>query len=58
MNGPETQKEERFAKTDLLRSEKYRGESDLIDALMEDGKMYTLKEADTIVNEYRKGRVR
>ena len=42
-------KEAVFIKKDLLRSKRYSKQRDILNALLEDGKTYTLKEVDKII---------
>ena len=51
-------KELRFTKSQLSAAKRYRNEQDLINALMEDGKTYTLDEANDLINTYLKGSVK
>lgn len=50
--------ENRFTKAQVLASKKLSHSKDLINAIMEDGKTYTLKEVETKVNEYLKRKVK
>ena len=45
----------RFKKSSFLDSKKYKG--DLINALLEDDREYTISEVDTIIDNFRKGKV-
>lgn len=49
--------ENRFTKTQVLASKKFTNK-DLINAILEDGKTYTLKEVETIINDYLKRKVK
>ncbi|SDX84020.1 hypothetical protein [Tepidimicrobium xylanilyticum] len=49
--------ENRFTKQQVLASKKLSYSKDLINAILEDGKTYTLKEVETKVNEYLKRKV-
>lgn len=44
-------------KEQLLRSERYAKRRDLLTALLEDDKQYTLKEVDTAIEKFLKGKV-
>ncbi len=44
-----------YTKQNLLSSKKYANQKDLVNALLEDDKKYTLKEVDTILKNYLKG---
>jgi hypothetical protein len=50
--------ENRFTKQQVLASKKLSHSKDLINAILEDGKTYTLKEVETKVNEYLKRKVK
>lgn len=50
-------KETLYNKNAFLRSVKYKDRRDLINALLQDGKEYTEKEAERIINNYMKGKV-
>lgn len=47
----------RFSKEDLIRSKAYRHRRDLLDALLEDGKQYTIQEVENKINRFMKGAV-
>jgi len=47
----------RYTKKQLICSEKYCSQSDLLCALLENGKTYSLEEADEIMNRFKKGKV-
>lgn len=47
-----------FNKTQLVNSERYKHYKDVITALLEDGKRYTIKQADAIINDYLKRSVK
>lgn len=46
-----------YTKEHLAASKRYANRRDLIRALLEDGKAYTLKEADALIEKYMKGKV-
>lgn len=46
-----------FEKERILASERYSNQRDLVEALLEDGKTYTLKTVDNLIEKYRKGKV-
>lgn len=48
----------RYTKDQLIRSEKYRNQRDLLSALLDDRKIYSVIEAEKIMNQFMKGRVR
>ncbi|MTK09924.1 MAG: hypothetical protein F8N38_22975 [Hungatella sp.] len=47
----------RYTKKQLICSEKYCSQSDLLCALLENGKTYSLAETDEIMNRFKKGKV-
>lgn len=51
-------KENRFTKEQVLASKNLSYGKDLINAILEDTKSYTLKEVENIVNKYLKGSVK
>jgi arginine repressor len=51
------QSEPTFRKEQLLTSEKYANRRDLVDALLEYGKKYTMKDVDRLIDDYGKGEV-
>ncbi len=54
----ETKKtENKFTKSQVLTSKKFTNK-DLINAILEDDKTYTLKEVETIINDYLKRKVK
>ncbi len=46
------------SKEQLLRAQRYAKRRDLLGALLEDGKRYTLEEVDTAIEKYMKGKVK
>ncbi len=48
----------RYTKDQLIRSEKYRNQRDLLSALLDDRKVYSVTEAEEIMNQFMKGRVK
>lgn len=46
-----------FTKKQLLASSRYKGKGDLLEALLEDGKMYSFQETDETIDFYMKGKV-
>ena len=46
------------SKEQLLRSQRYAKRRDLLGALLEDGKWYTLEEVDTAIENFMKGKVK
>lgn len=47
-----------FDKQQLTAAKRYRKRRDLLEALLEDGKTYTLADTDKIINEYLKQEVK
>ena len=50
-------KEPKFSKRSLLTCKRFHNEQDLVSALLDDGKQYTIKQVDQILEEYLKGKV-
>ncbi len=50
--------ESKFTKEEIVSSKRYIEDSDIVRALLEDNKTYTLKEVDNIVEKFRKGKVK
>lgn len=50
--------EPRFSKEQLLSSAKYRGKKDLVSALLDGSKTYTIAEVDQMVDRFMKGKVK
>lgn len=53
-----SKKQAAYTKQQLAASEKYRSRRDLILALLEEGKMYSLPEAEAALEKYKKGKVK
>lgn len=47
-----------YTKEQLMASNRYANRRDLISALLEDGKTYTLKEVDALMEKFMKGKVK
>ena len=47
-----------FTKEQILASAKYRNRRDLVDALLDEDKSYTMKTVDNLVEKYMKGQVK
>ena len=47
-----------FSKDQLLTFDKYRGRSDLLGVLLEDGRRYTYADVDALVDDFMKGKVK
>lgn len=52
------QEEARFKKQELLQAACYQEKKDLVGALLEDGREYSLAEADAVIKKFMKGKVR
>ncbi|MCH1953670.1 hypothetical protein MCJ35_31265 [Enterocloster sp. OA13] len=52
------QGEATFSKQELLQAECYQEKKDLVSALLEDGRKYSLKEVDAVIEKFMKGKVR
>lgn len=50
--------EPRFGKGQIVASEKYRNQRDLVNALLEDGETYTHETVDGLIEQYKKGLVK
>lgn len=48
----------KFSKLQILGSEKYKNNIDLLSAILEDSKKYSKDEVDKIINQYLKGKVK
>lgn len=51
------EKSGRYTKEDLLNSKRYRHRRDLLDAILENGKTYTIQEVDNKIDKFMKGKV-
>lgn len=47
-----------FTKEQILWSKKYANRRDVLGAILEDGKQYTLTEVDTLLDKFMKGKVK
>lgn len=56
VNGSAT--EPQFRKEQIVVSKTYRNQRDLVDALLEDGKTYTIATVDNLIETYQKGTVK
>lgn len=52
------QAENRFTREQLLSSARFRDRRDLLGALLEPGRLYTIAEAEGKIEKYRKGKVK
>ncbi len=50
--------EPRFLKEQLLASKRFQDRRDIVDALLEDGKLYTVATVEEKIENYRKGKVK
>lgn len=47
----------RYTKKQLAGAEYFRSRRDLVEALLENGRVYTVSEADKVIHEFMKGKV-
>ena len=47
----------KFSKEKILKSKKYKGAVDILEAALENDKQYSFKEIDKIIEKYKKGTV-
>lgn len=47
-----------FTKSQIVNSNRYRHDVDVVNALLDDKKRYKLEEVDKIIDNFRKGRVK
>lgn len=47
-----------YSKEQLIRSQRYAKHRDLIGAILEDDRQYTIKEVDTAIDKFMKGKVK
>lgn len=50
--------EHRFSKEQLLASERFRDQRDIVAALLDDGTLYTVRSVEEKIEKYMKGKVR
>lgn len=50
--------EPRFGKGQIVASEKYRNQRDLVNALLDHGETYTYETVDGLIEQYKKGLVK
>lgn len=48
----------KYTKTQLISAARYRDKQDQIDALLDPDKMYTIAEANEVIEKYMKGKVK
>lgn len=46
-----------FTKSELMKSKRYILKRDILGALLSDDRRYTVREADTLIEQYMKGKV-
>ena len=46
-----------YTKKQLLMAERYKNRRDLLEALLEEGKSYTMEEVDKLMSDFMKGKV-
>lgn len=51
-------KENKFSKEQMLKSEKYKDEKDLINALLKEDNKYSLSDVDKLIDDFMKGKVK
>ena len=47
-----------FTKSQILYAEKYSNRRDLVDALLDENKSYTIEDVDKMIDDFKKGKVR
>ena len=52
------QNEQKFSKEQILASARYANRRDLVDAILDEDKSYTMKTVDNLVEKYMKGQVK
>lgn len=50
--------EPQFSKEQIVASDKYRNQRDLVNALLEKDKKYTIATVDNLIEKYKKGQVK
>lgn len=48
----------KFTKTQILLARKYRHQKDVVNVVLEDGQLYSLKEVDRLINRFMKKEVK
>lgn len=48
----------KFAKEQIVSSKKYVEDADIVKALLEENKVYTVEEVDSIIEKFKKGKER
>lgn len=47
----------RYTKADLLNSKRFRHQRDIVEALLDESKTYTIEEAEALIGRFLKGKV-
>ena len=50
--------ESKFSKEQLLAAKRFRDKRDLVNALLNDGELYTMKSVEERIEKYKKGKVK
>ncbi len=57
-NAAVTKTEQKFSKAQIMASERYVNRRDLVDALLDEKEVYTMKAVDDAIEKYMKGMVK
>lgn len=49
---------QKYSKKQLISSKRYNGEEDIINAVLQDNKLYSIEETDALVENFMKGKVK
>lgn len=52
------EKESLFSKEQIIASDRYAGRRDLLDALLDEGKTYSVAAVDVMIDKFMKGKVK
>lgn len=58
VNEINTKKKPTFSKRQLLNSKKYQHQTDLLNAILENDKSYSISEVDKLINDFRNRKVK
>lgn len=58
MSKKKTVKEDKYPKVQLVNSDKFKHNRDLVSVLLKDGKEYSIDEVDKLIEKYMKGSVK
>lgn len=47
-----------YSKEQIIKSKKYLGNLDLLNSILEDGKSYSFNDVDTLIDKFKKGKVK